>query len=73
MRARYLLPILIGLVACAEPPKFKKARADMTELEKDSAIAESGLPGAGVVKRGLSIAGVEAKQEAMLDSVDKEN
>lgn len=45
----------------------------MTELEKDSAIAESGLPGAGVVKRGLSIAGVEAKQEAMLDSVDKEN
>ena len=73
MRARYLLPFLIALAACAEPPKFKKARADMTELEKDSAIAESGLPGSGVVKRGLSIAGVEAKQEAMLDSVDKEN
>ena len=73
MRARYLLPFLIALAACAEPPKFKKARTDMTELEKDSAIAESGLPGAGVVKRGLSIAGVEAKQEAMLDSVDKEN
>lgn len=45
----------------------------MTELEKDSAIAESGLPGSGVVKRGLSIAGVEAKREAMLDSVEKGN
>lgn len=73
MRARHILLILITLAACAEPPRMKKPRSQMTELEKDSAIAESGLPGSGVVKKGLSIAGVEARREAMLDSIEKEN
>lgn len=71
-------PILIAafltiLTACAEPPKVDKPRSQMTQRERDSTIAASGLPGAGVVKKGLSIADAESKRQAMLDSVGKEN
>ena len=45
----------------------------MSQREKDSALAASGLPGAGVVKKGLSIADAEAKRQAMFDSVGKDN
>lgn len=65
--------ILTFLAACAEPPKFDKARSQMSQRERDSTIAASRLPGAGVVKKGLSIADAEAKRQAMFDSVGKEN
>ena len=69
MRRIPFLLVLAALAACAEPPRYKKPRSEMTELEKDSAIAASGLPGSGVVKRGLSIADAERKRQAMLDSI----
>ncbi len=61
------------LTACAEPAKFDKPRSQMSQRERDSVIAASGLPGAGVVKKGLSMADAEAKRQAMLDSIGKEN
>ena len=61
------------LAACAEPSKVDKPRSQMSQRERDSTIAASGLPGAGVVKKGMSIADAEAKRQAMLDSVGKEN
>ena len=61
------------LAACAAPSKVEKPRSQMTERERDSTIAASGLPGSGVVKKGLSIADVEARRQAMFDSVGKAN
>jgi hypothetical protein len=60
---------ILLLAACAEEPKFTKARGEMTKREKDSVIAESGLPGASVVKKGMSIADAEARRAAMYDSI----
>ena len=62
------LTALLILAACAEEPKFTKARADMTRRERDSTIAESRLPGSGVVKKAMNIADAEARRAAMYDS-----
>ena len=67
------IAIALSVTACAEPPKVNKPRDQMTEREKQAAIANSGLPGAGVVKRGMTIADQEAKHSAMLDSASNEN
>jgi hypothetical protein len=74
MRKLYLLalPLLVAS-ACAEPPAVGKPRSEMSQHERDSTIAASGLPGSGVVKKGLSIAAVGDKRAAMLDSVTDEN
>jgi hypothetical protein len=45
----------------------------MSQRERDSTIAASGLPGSGVVKKGMHIADVEAQRAAMLDSVTAGN
>jgi PBP1b-binding outer membrane lipoprotein LpoB len=68
-----LIPSALLLTGCAEEPKFEKARSEMTRREKDSVIAESGLPGAGVVKKGMQIADGQAKRAAMLDSITDGN
>jgi hypothetical protein len=66
---RLFVVILTALTACAEPPKLDKPRSQMSQRERDSTIAASGLPGAGVVKKGLSIADAEDKRQAMFDSI----
>jgi len=71
--SRLFAVFLTLLVACAEPSKVEKPRSEMSQREKDSVLAASGLPGAGVVKKGLSIADAEAKRQAMFDSVGKDN
>lgn len=63
-----VLAVLSILAACAEEPKFTKAREDMTRRERDSTIAESQLPGSGVVRKAMSIADAEARRAAMFDS-----
>lgn len=65
--------MLLALCACAEPPSVKKPRARMTQRERDSTIAESGLPGSAVVKKGLSISDAQARRAAELDSIGREN
>ncbi len=72
------LPVLIAaalplFMACAEPPKVEKPRSEMSQRERDSTIAASGLPGAGVVKKGMHLADVEARRAAMLDSASSGN
>jgi hypothetical protein len=69
-----LLVVVAGaaLAACAEEPKFKKARADMTQREKDSITATLGLPGSGVVKKALSVSDAEASRAAMFDSASEQ-
>ena len=70
---RLAVSVALALVACAEPPPAGKPRSQMTQREKDSVIAASGLPGAGVVKKGMSMADAEARRAAMLDSVTNGN
>jgi hypothetical protein len=72
------LPVLLAtvlplLVACSEPPKVEKPRSRMSQRERDSTIAASGLPGSGVVKKGMHLADIEARRAAMLDSVSSGN
>lgn len=75
MRAHLIRGALIalGATACAAPAKFDKARDQMSERERDSTIATSGLPGSGVVKKALSLSDVEAKQAAAQESASSGN
>jgi len=72
-QSRILKWILFVLTACAEPAKIEKPRAQMTQRERDSTIAISGLPGAAVVKKGMDMADAGAKRAAMLDSASSGN
>jgi len=69
----FAVPVILAVVACAEPPAVGKPRSEMTQREKDSILAESGLPGSGVVKKGMNMADAQAKRAAMLDSIAKDN
>jgi hypothetical protein len=67
---RTLLAVAALIVsACAEPaPKFDKPRDQMTERERQETIANSGLPGSSVVRKGLIIADAENRRSAAVDS-----
>ena len=65
--------IVLGAGACAAPVKFDKPRAEMTQRERDSTIAASGLPGSAVVKKALSMSDAQEKEEAIIDSASHEN
>jgi hypothetical protein len=75
MRAHFVRVALIALGAsgCAAPAKFDKARDQMTERERDSTIAASGLPGSGVVKKAMSISDAENRHTAVQESVSDGN
>lgn len=70
---RLAVPVLLALAACAEPSRAGKPRSQMTQREKDSVVAASGLPGSGVVKKGMRMADAEARRAAMLDSISDGN
>jgi hypothetical protein len=65
--------LALGVGACAAPGKVDKPRDQMSQREKDSAIAVSGLPGAGVVGKAIKMADQEAVRQAAFDSASKEN
>ena len=65
--------VAIVLAGCAADVKVDKPRDEMSQFEKDSALAASGLPGAGVVKKAMAISAVEQSQQAAADSAGKEN
>ena len=69
---RVLAVLALFLAACAEEPKFDKARADMTRREKDSTIAISRLPGSGVVKKAMDVSDAEAARAATFDSASEQ-
>ena len=68
-----LILVAAAFIACAEPAKVDKPRSQMSQRERDSTIAESGLPGSGVVKKGMHVADIEANRAAMLDSAMSSN
>jgi hypothetical protein len=65
---------VLALASCAKPvPKMEKTRDQMTAREREETIANSGLPGSGVVKKALSISDAENRRLAEMDSVDNGN
>ena len=69
----WTLAIVLGASACAAPVKVDKPREEMSQRERDNAIAASGLPGSIVVKKALSMSDAQAKQAAAVDSAGREN
>jgi len=68
IQSRLILAILISLAACSGGQEEPTRRSRMTQRERDSVLAESGLPGASVVGRALTAADVEARRSSMVDS-----
>lgn len=69
----WISAVALGVSACAAPSKVDKPRDQMTQREKDSVIAASGLPGSGVVGKAIKMADQEAVRQAAFDSASKEN
>jgi hypothetical protein len=65
--------VALGATACAAPARVDKPRNQMTERERDSTIAASGLPGSGVVKKAMSISDAENKHAAVQESASDGN
>ncbi len=68
-RATLLLTAITILSACASP---KPAPDTMTRRQKDSAIGQSGLPGAQGINKALRAADSTNAQTARIDSAGKE-
>jgi hypothetical protein len=74
MRKSLIIVAALTLTACAEPaPQIDKPREQMTERERQETIARSGLPGAGVVRKGLATSDAESRRAAAIDSAANEN
>lgn len=69
----WISALALGIGACAAPAKVDKPRDQMSQREKDSAVAASGLPGSGVVGKAMNMADQEAARQAAFDSASKEN
>ena len=68
------LPLLTALAAlsasgCANRVDSDHARPALTERQRDSVLAKSQLPGAGVVGRALQQSDRAAQQAARMDSL----
>jgi hypothetical protein len=52
---------------------MSKPRDQMTQREKDSILAESHLPGSGVVKKAMSVSDAQKRRAAAYDSAAAQN
>jgi len=64
--------LLIGLAGCSDSGGETSDRAKMTQRQRDSVIAESRLPGAGVVRKAISMSDAQAQRAAMMDSASQQ-
>jgi hypothetical protein len=67
MTYRWLFLSPLALLACAADPPPE--RAEMTQRQRDSTIAESRLPGARGVGRALDASDAAAARAAAADSI----
>ena len=70
LRPMWILPLMLSLAACTSAPEESR-RDKMTERERDSVLAESGLPGAKVVGRALTASDSETSHTSMVDSASQ--
>ncbi len=67
MRLTYS-PLLLVFLACSSEPE--QAQPEVTQRQRDSAVAASGLPGAQGVGRAIRAADGAEARNAALDSID---
>ncbi len=72
-RFNRLVMVLIAVTACAAPPEVSKPRSQMSQRERDSALAESGLPGSQVVRKAMNMSDAQNKRAAAYDSASQQN
>jgi hypothetical protein len=61
--------VLVVAAACSSPDSQANNRDTMTQRQRDSVLAQSGLPGARGVGKALSAADSVRARNAQLDSV----
>lgn len=62
------LPIAALLVGCSSSDTAQNLRDTMTQRQRDSVLAQSGLPGAGGVGKALKAADSAKARQAQIDS-----
>ncbi len=72
MRAFVIGVLLVTLAGCGSNGGAEQPREPQTQRQRDSAIAESGLPGAGGVRGALDAADSAAARRARADSIARE-
>lgn len=63
----FLCGLVLGAIAGCAKHEDRPA-STLTEAERDTAIARSELPGAGVVQRALDVSGAAGERAAGMDS-----
>lgn len=69
MRRSLLCAAALLLFAGCSPRSGSEKASTLTEAQRDSVLARSSLPGAGVVDRALKVSGQEAGRAAKMDSL----
>lgn len=69
-RRSIVIPLLIPVLAaaCGAPSPEANADSPKTERQRDSAVANSGLPGSQGVQRAMQLQDSQASRNAQLDS-----
>lgn len=63
----------IALAGCGAPSGMSKPRGEMTQREKDSILANSHLPGSGVVRKAISVSDAQKRRAAAYDAAGDQN
>jgi broad specificity phosphatase PhoE len=73
MRIRSVLipSVLILFTACSSGENDSNRRDQMSQRERDSVLAESGIPGAKVVGQALTASDSETSHTSMVDSASQ--
>ena len=61
--------LLCALAACSKNSGADHGRLGLSERQRDSTIAKSRLPGAGVVGKAMAVSDSTAAREARIDSL----
>jgi hypothetical protein len=73
MRRLFAFIALSALWSCGAPSGVSKLRDQMSQREKDSILAESKLPGSGVVRKAMSVSDAQQRRAAVYDSASAQN
>jgi len=71
IQLHYVALTLLIVAGCSNGDINSDRRSKMTEREKDSVLSESGLPGAKVVGRALTVSDSELHHTIQLDSASR--
>ena len=64
--------LLVALVGCGAEEGSDQTEQPVSQRTRDSAVAQSGLPGAGAVGQAMTVADSAAARRALEDSLARE-